>query len=160
MRRAREHPESVAAALAAMRAGDAAALRRLLDSEPWLVHVEVGAGGSLLGPVTQPDELGESLGHDLGVDRACVDLLIARGSELEGPLNLAACFDRVELVEILLAADARVDERGIYGVTPLESAIYHASRAAADVLARIALVPDVPWIAAGAGGVDRLERFL
>ena len=159
-RRGREHPKPVAAALAAIRAGDAAALERLLDASPELVDAEAGAGGSLLGEVAQPDVFGDSLGHDLGVDRACVDLLIARGSELDGPLNLAACFDRVELVEILLAAGARVDERGIYGITPLESAIYHASRAAADVLARIALVPDAPWIAAGTGRVDRLERFL
>jgi hypothetical protein len=82
------------------------------------------------------------------------------GSDLAGPLNLAGCFDRVELVEILLAAGARVDERGIHGVTPLETAIYHASRASVDVLASVELVPDAPWVAAGAGRVDRLERFL
>jgi hypothetical protein len=158
--RARAHAQPVAAALAAIRAGDADELRRLLDAYPELVRVEVGAGGSLLGEVAQPDVFGAALGHALGVDRACVELLIDRGSELELPLNLAACFDRVELVEILLAAGARVDERGIFGITPLESAIYHASRAAVDLLAPIALVPDAPWVAAGAGRVDRLERFL
>jgi hypothetical protein len=158
--RAREHSEPVAAALAAIRAGDPAGLRRLLDADLGLVRAEVGAGGSLLGEVAQLDVFGDSLGHALGVDRACVELLIERGSELDGPLNLAACFDRVELVELLLAAGARVDERGIFGITPLESAVYHASRAAADVLAAIALVPDAPWIAAGTGRVDRLERFL
>ncbi len=152
------HP--VAAALAAIRTGDAAHLERLLDLDPELVHVEVGAGGSLLGEVAEPDVFGISLRHELGVDRACVDLLIERGSDLDGPLNLAACFDRLELVEILLAAGARVDVRGIHGVTPLETAIYHASRASADVLAAIELVPDAPWIAAGAGRVDRLEQFL
>lgn len=60
----------------------------------------------------------------------------------------------------MLAAGARVDATGIWGVTPLESAIYHASRAAADVLAAVALVPDSPWVAAAMGRVDRLERFL
>ncbi len=158
--RNRHFPEPVAAALAAIRTGDAVALKRLLDAQPGLVHVEVGAGGSLLGEVAQPDVFGSSFGHALGVDRACVDLLIERGSDLEGPLNLAACFDRLELVEILLAAGARVDARGIHGVTPLETAIYHGSRASADVLAAIELVPDAPWVAAGAGRVDRLERFL
>ena len=103
---------------------------------------------------------GPSLRHALGVDRACVELLIERGSDVDGPLNLAACFDRVELVELLLAAGGRTGERGIHGVTPLETAIYHASRASADVLAAIELVPDAPWVAAGAGRVDRLERFL
>jgi hypothetical protein len=158
--RARRPAESVAAALAAIRAGDAVALRRLLDEDPGLVDVEVGAGGSLLGEVAEPDVFGSSLGHALGVDRACVELLIERGSELDGPLNLAACFDRVELVQILLAAGAGVDARGIHGVTPLETAIYHAARAAVDVLAAIELVPDAPWVAAGTGRVDRLERFL
>jgi hypothetical protein len=158
--RARRPAPPVAAALAAIQAGDAGALRRLLDAAPELVRVEVGAGGSLLGEVAQPDVFGDALGHALGVDRACVELLIERGSELDGPLNLAACFDRVELVELLLAAGARVDERRRFGITPLESAIYHASRAAADVLAAVALVPDAPWVAAGAGRVDRLARFL
>lgn len=147
-------------ALDAIRAGDAHALALLLDAEPGLVHAPVGAGGSLLGEVAQPDVFGASLGHALGVDRACVGLLIERGSELDGPLNLAACFDRVELVELLLAAGARPEERERYGVTALETAIYHAARASADVLAAIALVPDAPWVAAGAGRVDRLERFL
>ena len=159
-RRAREHPESVDAAIAAIRAGDVERLRRLLDAEPALVQVDVGAGGCLLGEVAQPDVFGTSLRHSLGVDRACVDLLIERGSDLEGPLNLAACFDRVEFVEILLAAGARVDERGIHGITPLETAIYHGSRASADVLAAIELVPDALWVAAGAGRVDRLQCFV
>lgn len=123
--RALEHPEPVAAALAAIRAGDAVSLRRLLDAHPELVHVDVGAGASLLGEVAQPDVFGTRLGQALGVDRACVDLLIERGSDLDGPLGLAACFDRLEFVEILLAAGARVDACGIHGITPLESAIYH-----------------------------------
>jgi hypothetical protein len=155
-----QHPEPVAAALDAIRAGDAAHLERLLGSDPELVRVEVGAGASLLGEVAQPDVFGSPLRHELGVDRACVDLLIERGSDLDGPLNLAACFDRLELVEILLAAGARLDARGIHGVTPLETAIYHASRSSVDVLAAIELVPDAPWIAGGAGRVDRLEQFL
>ncbi|HEY3729034.1 MAG TPA: ankyrin repeat domain-containing protein [Solirubrobacteraceae bacterium] len=158
--RARHHPPPVAAALDAIGAGDAASLRRLLDAEPDLVEVEVGAGGSLLGEVAQPDVFGISLRHALGVDRTCVNLLIERGSDLDGPLNLAACFDRVELVEMLLAAGARVDARGIHGITPLETAIYHGSRASVDLLAAIAVVPDAPWVAAGAGRIDRLERFL
>jgi Ankyrin repeats (many copies) len=158
--RARRHPEPIAAALAAIRAGDVAALRGLLDRDPELVHAEVGAGATLLGEVAQPDAFGTALRHELGVDRACVDLLIERGSELDVPLNLAACFDRVALVEILLAAGARHDARGIWGVTPLESAIYHGSRAAADILAAIELAPDAFWVAAGTGRVDRLQRFL
>ncbi len=61
-------------------------------------------------------------------------------------------------MEILLAGGAHVDARGIHGVTPLETAIYHASRAAADALAAVELVPDAPWIAAGTD-VDRPNDF-
>lgn len=159
-RHSRQPAEPMAAALEAIRAGDAGSLLKLLCSHPELTHVEVGAGGSLLGEVAQPDVFGNSLKHALGVDRECVDVLIEAGSDLDAPLNLAACFDRVELVQILLAAGARVDATGIWGITPLESAIYHASRTAADVLAAVELVPDAPWVAARAGRVDRLERFL
>lgn len=147
-------------AVAAIRAGDAPALAAALDRHPRLADEPIGAGESLLGEIAQPDVFGTRLGHALGVDRACVELLIERTSDLDGPLNLAACFDRVELVELLLAAGARVDTREPYGITPLETAIYHAARGAVDVLAPIALVPDAPWIAAGAGRVDRLEGFL
>jgi Ankyrin repeats (many copies) len=159
-KRARRHSQDVAAALVAIGIGEVASLKRLLDADPALVHVDVGAGGSLLGAVAQPDVFGTALGHDLDVDRACIDLLIERGSDLDAPLNLAACFDRVELVEILLDAGARVDAIGIHGITPLESAIYHGSRASADVLATIRLVPDAPWVAAGTGSTDRLKQFL
>jgi len=118
-------PQPIAAALDAIRAGNAEALARLLDATPGLAEAEVEHGTSLLD---------------------------------EG-LNLAGCFDRIELVRRLLEAGARVDARGTAGITALESAIYHGSRAAADVLADVELVPDVPWVAAGAGRVDRLERF-
>lgn len=159
-RRSREHSEPVTASIEAIRTGDADSLRRLLYTHHDVANAAVGAGESLLGEVAQPDVFGTRLGHELGVDRECVDVLIEAGSELDGPLNLAACFDRVELVAILLAAGASVDATSIHGITALESAIYHASRSAADMLAAIALVPDAPWVAAGAGRTDRLERFL
>ena len=157
--RARRPDLAVTAALDAIRAGDSDQLAQLLDAEPALVHVEVGAGGSLLGEVAQPDVFGTRLSHALGVDRRCVQLLIGGGSDLDGPLNLAACFDRVELVELLLAAGARVDARGIWGITPLETGIYHAARASVDMLAAVAIVPMAPWTAAGAGRVELLEQF-
>lgn len=158
--RAGQSAEPVAAALEAIRAGNADLLRRLLDAHHEIVHAEVGAGGSLLGAVAEPDVFGTTLRHALGVDRACVDVLIESGSDLDGPLNLAAAFDRVEFVRILLNAGARADITGIHGITPLESAIYHGSRASADVLAAVALIPDALWVAAGAGHLGRLERFL
>jgi hypothetical protein len=64
----RQHGGSVAAALDAIRSADPGALRRLLCSHPELARLQVGAGGSLLGEVAQPDVLGTALGHALGVE--------------------------------------------------------------------------------------------
>ena len=77
--------EPIAAALDAIRAGDAGALARLLEATPGLANAEVGDGTSLLD---------------------------------EG-LNLAGCFDRIEVVRLLLGAGARVDARGTAGITAL-----------------------------------------
>ncbi len=38
-----------------------------------------------------------------------IELLIERGSDLDRPLNLAACFNRAELVRTLLDTGGRVD---------------------------------------------------
>ena len=46
--------------------------------------------------------VGDDLGSELGVDPRVVELLIERGTDLDGPLNLAACFNRTELVRMLL----------------------------------------------------------
>src|SRR5438045_8003990 len=75
------------------------------------------------------------------------------------PLNLAACFNRAELVAMLLEAGAHVDDVHIWGITPLQTAVYHGAREAADLLATVALVPDALYIAAAAGDLDRLARW-
>jgi hypothetical protein len=149
----------MAAALEAIRAGDHERLSALLAENRGLVHEPVGAGGSLLGAVAQPDFFGERLGAELGVDRRCVEVLIEAGSDLDVPLNLAACFDRVELVELLLSARADPESTPVWGVTPLETALYHGSRQAADVLAAVKVVPRALWTAAGCGRLDLVETF-
>jgi ankyrin repeat protein len=109
--------------------------------------------------VAQPDVFGNNLGVELGVDPRIVELLIERGSKLEVPLNLAACFNRAELVRMLLAAGAQVDDTQTWGITPLQTAVYHGSREAADLLASIAVVPDALYVAAGAGRLDSVEQW-
>jgi ankyrin repeat protein len=132
----------------------------MLDRDPSLVTATYkGAAATMLEAVAQPDVFGEHLGVELGVERRIVELLIERGSALDTPLNLAACFNRAELVSMLLAAGARADDTQIWGITPLQSAIYHGSREAADVLAAVAVVPDALYIAAGAGRVDLVARW-
>jgi ankyrin repeat protein len=94
------------------------------------------------------------------VPREIVDLLIEAGSELDVPLNLAACFNKADLVGWLLDAGADAAATPIWGITPLQTAVYHGSREAADVLVeRTGLLPDAFSIAAAAGDVERLATW-
>src|SRR5262249_17421935 len=144
----REGTAEVVEALDAIRAGDLDSLRRMLDRHPLLAgRVHRGAWSTLLEAIAQPDVVGEQLGTELGVDRRVVWLLAGRGSELEQPLNLAASCNRAELVAILLEAGADPTAAGPWG-TALQTAVYHGSKEAADVLAPRGIVPDALWVAA------------
>ena len=135
---------------AAIRAGDAAALAQLLDAHPGLEHQDPGM--TLLCAAAQP-EAGD-------VPREVVDLLIEAGSELDVPLNLAACFNKAAMVGWLLDAGADAAAVPIWGITPLQTAAYHGSRGAADVLvARTGLLPDAFDLAAVADDLDRLAAW-
>lgn len=156
----REGTAAVIDALAAIRSGDLGGLRDLLDRNPGLVgDVHVGAWTTLLEAIAQPDVFGDSLEIELGVDPRIVELLIARGSELRGPIGLAACFNRAELVRILLDAGAPIDASEVHGITPLQSAIYHGAEQAGDLLAAAGLVPDALYVAAATDRVDQLEKW-
>jgi Ankyrin repeats (3 copies) len=150
---------ALAEAIDAIRAGHAERLEALLAENPELVRAPVGAGGTLLGEVAQPDVFGDGLSTELGVDRRCVELLIEAGSDVDIPLNLAACFNRVELVELLLHVGANPTSNEIWGVTALETALYHGAAQAADVLARREIVPYTLWTVAGSGRLDLVQEF-
>ena len=116
---------------------------------------------SLLEQVSLPEAYGMKLGPDLGVSRDVVVTLIRAGSDLEGPLNLAAAHNRVEFLEMLLEFGA--DRNAIdatYGITPLQAAIYNGNPEAADILAREGIAPNALYVAAGAGRVDLLPQFV
>ena len=81
---------------AAIRAGDAAALRALLDEHPGLEHEDPGM--TLIVAAAQP-EAGD-------VPREVVDVLIEAGSELDDALGIAACFNKPDMVGWLLDAGA------------------------------------------------------
>jgi hypothetical protein len=103
---------------------DVESLRALLERKPHLVHERYhGAGSTLLEALTQPE--------NAHLSTRTAEVLIELSSELDVPLNLAACFNRVELVKILLAAGARQDSTEIWGITPMQTAVYHGSREAA-----------------------------
>ena len=148
----REHEErpggELGRAFDVMRAGDFDAFRAFIDERPSLVRERYqGAASTLLEALAQPEN------HD--VDLGLAALLIERGSELEEPLGLAACFNHVALVRLLLDAGAQQTPSRIWGITPLQAAVYHGSKEAGDLLE---LAPDAFYLAAGAGLLDRLER--
>jgi hypothetical protein len=135
---------------AAVQAGDAERLRRLIDEHPALEHEDPGM--TLLNAATQPEA-----GH---VPREVVDVLVEAGSELDVPLNLAACFNKADMVSWLLDAGADAAATPIWGITPLETAAYHGSREAADVLvARTGVRPNALYTAAAAGDLTLLESW-
>ncbi|HEV8631392.1 MAG TPA: ankyrin repeat domain-containing protein, partial [Thermoanaerobaculia bacterium] len=135
---------------AAINAGDAATLRELLEQHPGLERED--PGGTLLGAAAQP-EAGR-------VPREVVDALVEAGSELDVPLNLAACFNKADMVGWLLDAGADAAAVPIWGITALQTAIYHGSREAADALiARTGLLPDAFYIAAAADDIERLTAW-
>jgi hypothetical protein len=156
----REGSPEVVAALAAIRDGDVERLRLLLDEHPALAgRPHRGAWQSLLEAVAQPDAVGEGLGVELGVEAGIVRLLIERSDDLDGPLNLAACFNRGELVRMLLAAGADPAPDPARGLTPLETALYHGARESAEQLAERDISPLALWSAAALGRVDLLARL-
>jgi Ankyrin repeats (3 copies) len=157
----REGTPEVRAALEAITRGDVLRLAELLDAHPRLTgRCHHGAWSTLLEAVAQPDVVGERLGTALGVHPAVVGLLISRSDDLDGPLGLAACFNRSQLVDLLLRAGADPAPDPRRGLTPLEAALYHGSVAAAELLAQHTISPLAPWSAAGLGRLDLMETMV
>jgi hypothetical protein len=148
-------------AIEAIRQGDPDRLRALLQAHPELANAQAVRDESLLSSIAQPDVFGDHLRAELGVDPRCVQVLVEAGADLDVPLQIASCFDRVELVRLLLAAGGRAGARDIWGITAFETAIYHGAHEAADVLAeRAPIEPPAFWVYAGLGRIDLLEAAL
>jgi len=157
----REGTPEVRAALDAISRGDVVRLAELLDAYPQLTgQCHNGAWSTLLEAIAQPDVVGERLGTALGVNPAVVELLISRSDDLEGPLGLAACFNRSELVAMLLQAGADPAPDPHRGLTPLETALYHGSVAAAELLAEGTISLLALWSAAALGRLDLMETMV
>lgn len=157
----REGTPDALAALDRIRRGDADGLRSLLEQHPALAaRVHNGAWGTLLEAIAQPDVVGDNLGVELGVDPRVVEVLIEHAAELDGALNLAACFNRAELVRMLIDAGAEPAPAPAKGLTHLETALYHGAREAAEMLAARAISPYALWSVAALGRIDLLPSFV
>jgi len=84
-------------------------------------------------------------------------LLIAAGSELNGPFGACASCDNIEVGTLLLDSGAAIDGTG--GWSPLEEALYWHSRGVIDLLVRRGASVQNLRIAAGLGRTDLIETF-
>jgi ankyrin repeat protein len=142
--------------VAAVRRADSETVRSLLSAHPELVNLRDADGGTLLETIVQPRGLGPQQVTDLAV----VQAFINAGADLDRAVNLAAGFNRVGILDTLLAAGADITNTVEWGITPLEAALYHGSAEATQRLASVAVVPPGFWVAAGTDRVDLLDSFV
>lgn len=138
-----------------MELAEPVAVRDLLSKHPDLVTRRDADGGTVLETAVQPWGLGFVMS-----DMAVVRELIAAGADLDRAVNLAAGFNRTDMLDVFLDAGADVTNTVEWGITPLEAAIHHGSAEATQRLAAVEVAPLSLWVAAGSNRVDLLEGFL
>lgn len=143
--------ERVQPALHAVLTGDVDGLRVALAADSGAVDLKIGENTMLEG-MTQP-EGGPP-------EPEMVEVLIDAGAYLDRALNLAGCWNLAELCTQLLAAGADPAARADAGITPLESAAMHSSTEAADVLVAHGLHRPSLWLAAAAGLLPDVQRWV
>jgi ankyrin repeat protein len=157
-----EEPAVTAAMVAAIRGGDLASLRQLIDQHP-----EV-ATGRLSGDRTALHVVTDWPGYYPN-GPATVRMLVAAGADPnartdggapETPLHWAASSDDLDVADALLEAGADVEAPGGSIGTPLDNAIgygcWHVARRLVERGARV----DKLWHAAALGLLTRLEELL
>ena len=126
-------------------------LMAALDADPGAVNLKVG-DDTMLELMTQPEG---------GVPSPeIVGVLIDAGAYLDRALNLAGCWNLADLCTQLLAAGADPAARADAGITPLESAAMHSSTEAAGVLVAHGLHRRTLWLAAAAGLLAEVQRWV
>ena len=146
-----DHDERVQPALHAVLTSDVDGLRAALRADPGAVDLKVGAD-TMLELMTQPE--GGSPSPEI------VEVLIDAGAHLDRALNLAGCWNLADLCTQLLAAGADPAARADAGITPLESAAMHSSTEAAGVLVAHGLHRRTLWLAAAAGLLAEVQRWV
>ena len=143
--------ERIQPALHALLSGDVDGLRVALDADLGVVNLRVG-DDTMLELMTQPQA---------GLPSTeMVDVLIGAGADLDRALNLAGCWNLADLCTQLLAAGADPAARADAGITPLESAAMHSSTEAADMLVARGLHRPSLWLAAAAGLLPEVRRWV
>ena len=124
--------------------------------------VEAALRGELVdaGPTLAREALLQLVQPERNPPREAFLQLVAQADDLRDPLNVAACFDRLELVQLLLDAGADRGMSPLWGITAIETALYHGARDTADLLAERGIEPYALWSVAALGRVDLLPEFL
>ena len=148
---AKSDDERIQPALHAVLTGDVDGLRAALRADPGAVNLKVG-DDTMLELMTQPE--GGAPSSEM------VEVLIDAGAQLDRALNLAGCWNLADLCTQLLAAGADPAARADAGITPLESAAMHSSTEAADILVAHGLHRPALWLAAAAGLLAEVQRWV
>ncbi len=137
-------------ALNAFFENDSQALEKAILADPGIVHF-AARGDTMVELAAQPGIA--------SVSRDVISVLIAAGAHLDRALNLAACWNRADMVRQLLAAGADPAARADADITPLESAAYHGSSDAADALIETGYHRPTLWLAASSGQLDVVKSW-
>jgi uncharacterized protein len=138
-------------AIAAIKAGDTAGLKSLIDQDPTLAT----GRSSMSHPTLLQCLVLEALDIPNRIEMAKV--LLDAGAEINGPLVACASIDNVDAAAFLLDCGALINGAGSW--SPLEEALYWKSNRVRDLLLdRGASIHNLR-IAAGLGRTDLIEGF-
>ncbi|HVS85164.1 MAG TPA: ankyrin repeat domain-containing protein [Gaiellaceae bacterium] len=137
-------------------------LKHAAESAELVAAVEAAMRGELVDttPALAREALMQLVQPERDPPREAFLHVVAQADDLRDPLNVAACFDRLELVQLLLDAGADRGMSRLWGITALETALYHGARDTADLLAEHGIEPYALWSVAALGRVDLLPGFL
>ncbi len=158
---ARDHPLAVAAS-AAIRGGEVAPLRRLLQENAGLANARIGPRSLLHIATDWPGHFPNNIEivKELVANGADVNVAFAGPAHAETPLHWAASSDDVDVMDALIDAGADLESPGsvIGGGTALADAVafgqWNAARRLVQCGARANL-----WQAAALGLMDRVEAY-
>jgi ankyrin repeat protein len=156
-----DEPATAAAVVAAIRGGDVAALRRLLDEQPAVATGRFNGRTALHVATDWPGYYPNG--------PAIVRLLVSSGADPnvrteghapETPLHWAASSDDVDVASALIDEGADIEAAGGSIGTPLDNAIGYACWHVARLLVERGARVDKLWHAAALGLMTRVEELL
>jgi ankyrin repeat protein len=138
-------------AVAAIKAGDLAQLKKLIADDPSLATAKSSRSHPTLLQCLALDAVNVANKVELA------KVLIDAGADVDGALGAAACIDNVEITALLLDCGANIN--GVGSWSPLEEALYWRNQGVIDLLLSRGASLHNLRIAAGLGRTDLIESF-